>query len=120
VADGHGDALAGKLVIDRTGEPVANSRGALPATVRSARAFNTLGGENFADPVFTGGPADLCFSAHVGDRAPVAEVIEGIGLRPVVVGEDQEQPIDGLFQLWLALAIEQGRGRRLALRLLEG
>ena len=52
--EGHG--LAGKLVIDATnrmGEPVANARAVLPSTVRYARAFNTLGGENFANPVFS-------------------------------------------------------------------
>ena len=33
---------------------------------------------------------------------------------------DEEAIIDALFRLWIALAIKQGRGRRLALRLLEG
>jgi len=47
------------------------------------------------------------------------EIIEGVGLRPVYVGEDQEAIIDALFRLWIALAVNQGRGRRLALRLLE-
>jgi hypothetical protein len=42
-----------------------------------------------------------------------------VGLRPVYVGEDQEAIIDALFRLWIALAVNQGRGRRLALRLLE-
>jgi len=53
-----GSALAGKLVIDATnrmGEPVANGRSELPPTIRYARAFNTLGGENFENPVFPGG-----------------------------------------------------------------
>lgn len=118
----HGGALAGSLVIDATnqmGAPVANCRSALPATVRYARAFNTLGGENMADPMFADGPADLFFSAPAVDRALTETVIEGVGLRPVYVGEDQEAIIDALFQLWIALAMKQGRGRRLALRLLE-
>jgi hypothetical protein len=62
----------------------------------------------------------MFFSAPEVDRASVETVIEGVGLRPVYVGEDQEALIDALFQLWIALAIKQGRGRRLALRLLEG
>ncbi len=114
--------LAGKLVIDATnrmGEPVANGRALLPPTVRYARAFNTLGGENFAHPVFSEGRADMFFSAPEGDRLLVEHVIEGVGLRPVYVGEDQEAIIDALFQLWIALALKQGRGRRLAFRLLE-
>jgi len=118
----HGDALAGKLVIDATnrmGQPVANSRAALPPSVRYARAFNTLGGENIEDPMFVDGPADLFFSAPATDRSTTEAVIQAVGLRPIYVGEDQEALIDALFQIWIALAIKQGRGRRLAFRLLE-
>ena len=118
----HGAALAGMLVIDATnrmGEPVANARASLPPTVRYARAFNTLGGENMADPVFADGRADMFFSAPADDRGTVEAVIEGVGLRPVYVGADEEAVIDCLFRLWIALAVRQGRGRRLALRLLE-
>jgi predicted dinucleotide-binding enzyme len=123
LATSHEGALAGKLVIDATnrmGEPVANSKAALPSTIRYARAFNTLGGENMADPLFDGGPADMFFSAAESDRSLVETVIEGVGLRPVYIGADEEAIVDCLFRLWVALAIKQGRGRRLALRLLEG
>ena len=123
LTDEHGEQLSGRLVIDATnqmGAAVANSRAALPSDVRYARAFNTLGGENMADPMFADGPADLFFSAPEGDRATTETVIEGVGLRPIYVGEDQEALIDSLFQLWIALAMKQGRGRRLAFRLLEG
>ena len=119
----HGGGLGGKLVIDATnqmGAPVANCRAALPTSVRYARAFNTLGGENMDDPRFADGPADLFFSAPKGDRATTEAVIEAVGLRPIFVGEDKEALLDALFQLWIALALEQGRGRRLAFRLLEG
>jgi predicted dinucleotide-binding enzyme len=119
----HGGGLAGQLVIDATnqmGQPVANSRSALPSTVRYARAFNTLGGENMQHPMFGDERADMFFSAPAADRDTVQAVIEGVGLRPVYVGEDQEDLIDGLFKLWVALAFGQGRGRRLAFRLLEG
>jgi predicted dinucleotide-binding enzyme len=119
-----GAALAGKLVIDATnqmGEPVANARASLPADVRYARAFNTLGGENMADPVFPDGQrADMFFSAPEADRSTVEEVISGVGLGPVYLGADQEALVDGLFRVWAALAFNQGRGRRLALKLLEG
>jgi hypothetical protein len=119
----HGDVLGGQLEIDATnrmGSDVANARPSLPATVRYARAFNTLVGENMADPLFDGQRADMFFSAPVGDRDAVETVVEAVGLRPVYVGEDKEAIIDCLFRLWIALAIEQGRGRRLALHLLEG
>ena len=90
----HGAVLEGKIVIDVTdqmGAPVANSRAALPSGVRYARAFNTLGGENMADPQFADGPADMFFSAPEEDREVVADVIRGVGLRPVYVGQDQEE-----------------------------
>ncbi len=122
VAENPG-ALDGKLVIDATnrmGEAESNSRAALPSGVRYARAFNTLGGENMADPEFPDGRADMFFSAPEADRSTVEAVIDGVGLRPVFVGPDQEQLIDSLFRLWVALAMTQGRGRRLAFRLLEG
>ena len=118
----HGDALDGKLVIDATnqmGQPVANGRAALPPAIRYARAFNTLGGENMADPVFADGPADMFFSAPEADRATVETVIQGVGLRPQFLGADQEVLVDALFQVWIALALKQGHGRRLALRLID-
>jgi 8-hydroxy-5-deazaflavin:NADPH oxidoreductase len=123
LAADHGSALAGQLVIDATnrmGEPESNSRSSLPDDVRYARAFNTLGGENMADPMFADGPADMFFSAPDQDRSTVEEVIRGVGLRPVYVGADREDLVDAMFQLWIALAVGQGRGRRLAFRLLEG
>ena len=123
VVSNAGPALSGKLVIDATnkmGEPVANGRAQLPGDVRYARAFNSLGGENMADPRFPDGPADMFFSAPEQDRTTVEEVIEGVGLRPVYVGADQEELMDALFRLWINLAVRQGRGRRLAFRLLEG
>lgn len=119
----HGDALAGQLVIDATnqmGADVVNARGSLPPTVRYARAFNTLGGENMADPIIDGERADMFFSAPAGDQDTVETVIWGVGLRPIYVGENKEALTDALFRLWIALAIEQGRGRRLALRLVQG
>jgi 8-hydroxy-5-deazaflavin:NADPH oxidoreductase len=118
----HGALLAGKLVIDATnqmGKSVANARAALPGDVRYARAFNTLGGENMEDPEFADGPADLFFSAADADRAVVEEVIRGVGLNPIDLGPDREDLVDALFQVWIALAIGQGRGRRLSLRVLD-
>jgi predicted dinucleotide-binding enzyme len=118
----HGDRLAGALVIDATnrmGAPVANARADLPAGVRYARAFNTLGGENFEHPDFADGPADLFFSAPEADRDTVESIIGAVGLRPVYLGADQEELVDALFRVWIALAMTQGRGRRIALRLLD-
>jgi predicted dinucleotide-binding enzyme len=118
-----GGLLDGKLVVDATnrmGAAEANSRSLLPSGIRYARAFNTLGGENMENPVFPEGRADMFFSSPEPDRHAVETVIEGVGLRPVYVGADQEALVDCLFRLWVDLAMTQGRGRRLALRLLEG
>jgi predicted dinucleotide-binding enzyme len=118
----HGGALAGKLVIDATnqmGQPVANSRAALPEAIRYARAFNALGGENMVDPNFADGPADIFFSAPDADRGTVETIIGEVGLRPIFLGADQEALVDALFKVWVALAMTQGRGRRLALRLID-
>jgi len=119
----HSDALAGKVVIDATnqmGRPIANSRASLPSTVHYVRAFNSLGGENLANPMFADGPADMFSSAPAAERSVAETIIEGVGLRPIYLGEDQEDLVDALFQIWIALAVKQGRGRRLALRLIEG
>ena len=123
VAD-NASGLAGKLVIDATnrmGGPVANSadlyRAAAP-TARYARAFNSLGWENFADPQYDDGPADLFFAAAPDDRSVVEDVISGVGLRPVYAGEDPTV-VDAVGRLWMTLAMGQGRGRAIAFRLLE-
>src|SRR6266702_3691334 len=59
----HAAGIAGKLVIDATnqvGAAVVNACEQIAAATRTARyvrAFNTLGWENFADPLFDGVPA---------------------------------------------------------------
>jgi 8-hydroxy-5-deazaflavin:NADPH oxidoreductase len=116
----HGPTLAGKLVVDaanNVGAPVAHhaelvARHAPGA--RYSRAFNTLGGENFADPDFGGIPADLFYSAPAEDRATLDTLITAVGLRPVYLGPDQQDTVDGVLRLWFALAVGQGKGRHLA------
>ena len=101
----HGEALVDTLVIDATnqmGAEVANARASLPTSVRYARAFNTLGGENMADPVIDGQQLDMFFSAPAADHDTVATVIDAVGLRPVYLGEDKEALTDALFRFWIA------------------
>ncbi len=120
----HGEALAGRLVVDAAndiGGPVAHHVEAVAAhapRARYARAFNTLGGENFADPVFDGIAADLFFSCGNADRPAVEELIEAVGLRPMYLGEDRQDVVDGVLRLWFALSVGQGHGRHLAFRTL--
>ncbi|MFE0464713.1 NADPH-dependent F420 reductase [Kitasatospora sp. NPDC058965] len=120
----HGHALAGKLVVDAANNitgPVAHHADlvALHAPgARYARAFNTLGGENFAEPDFDGTAADLFYSAPEGDRSTLDALITAVGLRPQYLGDRQHDTVDGVLRLWFALAVGQGRGRHLAFRTL--
>jgi predicted dinucleotide-binding enzyme len=122
----HAAALAGVLVVDATnnlgGAGRADSHDVVLAaapTARYARAFNSLGWENFANPRFGDTAADLFFSSAEDDRPIVEALIEAVGLRPAYLGPDQHEVVDGVLRLWFALAIGQGRGRHLAFRVLD-
>lgn len=122
----HAAALAGKLIVDATndisGSGPANSFAAITAavpTARYARAFNSLGFENIAEPRFGGTVADFFFSSSEQDRPVVEALIDAVGGRPVFVGEGRAEVIDGILPLWFALAMGQGRGRHLAFRVLD-
>jgi predicted dinucleotide-binding enzyme len=122
----HAAALAGKLVVDATnsigGGGPANAHAAIAAavpTARYARAFNTLGFENLAEPRFGNEVADLFFSASAQDRPVVETLMAAVGGRPVYLGDGQQDVVDGVLPLWFALAIGQGRGRHLAFRVLD-
>jgi len=118
-------ALADKLVIDaanRMGEPTANSledfRRHAPSA-RYVRAFNTLGWENFADPLFDGVAADLIYAGPEADCPLVEQLIAEIGLHPVWLGDaDQASAVDSLLRIWFTLAIQRGMGRHLAFKVL--
>jgi 8-hydroxy-5-deazaflavin:NADPH oxidoreductase len=119
----HSPALDGPLVIDATnnigGGGPANGHDLITTAVpgvRYARAFNTLGWENLRDPEFAGERADMLFSAAAADRPTVTELIDAVGLRPVWVGENTHDTVDGLLPVWFALA--RTHGRHLAFRVL--
>jgi predicted dinucleotide-binding enzyme len=86
-----GHALAGKVVIDASNDVQGSGKlhaldelaeGALPV-----RAFNTLGWENFADPIVAGVQADLLYAAEGGPaREVAAQLIRDVGLAPVWLG----------------------------------
>ena len=121
----NASALADKLVIDaanRMGEQTANSledfRRHAPSA-RYVRAFNTLGWENFADPLFDGVAADLIYAGPESDRSLVEPLIAEIGLHPVWLGDaDQASAVDSLLRIWFTLAIQRGMGRHLAFKVL--
>lgn len=114
--DEHAASLAGKLVVDATnnmsGNGPANAHGYISQKVegvRYARAFNNLGFENLENPHFGTEVADMFFSAPDQDVPLVGELIEAVGLRPVHVGADSQDVVDGLLYLWFQLSKTQGR-----------
>ena len=84
------------------------------------RAFNTLGWENFANPEFAEGKADLFYCGTEGDaRTTVEQLISDVGLRPMYLGGvEQVGLVDAIGRLWFALALGQGKGRHLAFKVL--
>lgn len=118
----HGAALAGKVVIDATnnvGQAAVNARAAVAAAApdaRYARAFSTLGWENFADPL---PGAILVFAADPEARTAVEELITAVGLEPVYIGgADATATVDSMLPLWFTLVKQHGGNRRLALRVI--
>ncbi|MCU0296782.1 MAG: NAD(P)-binding domain-containing protein [Candidatus Nanopelagicales bacterium] len=120
--DQHASQLDGVPLIDASnnvGAP-AMHHAAQAGDLAYYRAFNTLGVENFAEPVFDGIAADLFYSGPPEHKDVVEALIAAVGLRPVWVGEgaDAADLLDGVARLWFTLALAQGRGRHLAFRML--
>lgn len=122
----YGSALAGKVVIDTTNNVRSPEMSSLAVLAENApkahlaRAFSTLGWENFANPQLDGQQIDLFYCAEDGSQPVVETLITAVGLRPVYVGDlSNIQALDGLTRLWFALAFGQARGRRVALKLLS-
>jgi hypothetical protein len=121
-----GASLAGKIVIDATNNPrsaVMNNLEPLQTAAPGAilvRALSTLGWENFADPQLGGQQIDLFYAGVEAARPAAEQLIREIGLRPVCLGGLEAVPaLDGLTRAWFALAFGQGKGRRVAFKLLE-
>ena len=121
-----GQALAGKVVIDATNDVEGTGKlhalDELADGAHPARAFNTLGWENFADPVIDGVTADLFYAAEEGRAKEVAHrLIADVGLRPVWLGGVEAfDLVDSLTRLWFQLAFQRKLGRRLAFKMLLG
>ena len=120
----HGAALAGKTVIDavnRIGAPEFDSRAIIADAApqaRYVRAFNSLGWENFADPM---PGTNMFFAADPDARATAEELIRAVGLEPAFLGDaTATATVDGLLPLWFALVRQNGGNRRVALRIIEG
>lgn len=125
-AEQHGATLAGKIVIDSTNSvrnAHMNNLTVLKEKSPEAkliRAFNALGWENFEVPQINGVQIDLFYCGHAESRTITDQLIAEIGLRPIYIGDlDLAAVLDGMTRMWFALALAQGRGRRIAFKLLE-
>jgi 8-hydroxy-5-deazaflavin:NADPH oxidoreductase len=120
VAAANATALDGKVVIDATnriGEAEVNNHAAITSAApgaRYARAFNSLGWENFAEPP---AGADLFFAADQDARSATEELIGAVGLEPAYVGDaSAASTVDGVAALWFALVRQTGK-RKIAFRI---
>lgn len=120
-----GSDLAGKVVVDATNDVQGSGKlhalDELADGAHPVRAFNTLGWENFADPIVGGVTADLLYAAEEGVARDTAEtLIRDVGLEPVWVGGiDAFDIVDSVTRLWFALALQRKLGRRLAFKVLR-
>jgi predicted dinucleotide-binding enzyme len=120
-----GGVLAGKVVVDATNDVQGSGKlhalDELADGAHPVRAFNTLGWENFADPVVGGVTADLLYAAEEGFAKATAEtLIRDVGLEPVWLGGvDAFDIVDSITRLWFTLALQRKLGRRLAFKVLR-
>ena len=120
-----GGVLAGRVVVDATNDVQGSGKlhavDELADGAHPVRAFNTLGWENFADPVIGGVTVDLLYAAEEGVAKDTAEaLIRDVGLEPVWVGGvDAFDVVDSVTRLWFTLALQRGLGRRLAFKVLR-
>lgn len=126
-ASSHAEQLADRVVVDATNNMGAASTSGVPTILSAApiahvfRAFNSVGWENMTATDYDGIQPDLFFAGPDDDtRESVADLIAGLGPRPVYVGATPQAhaAVDALAGLWFALAFGQGRGRRIAFKLL--
>ena len=126
----HGAALAGKLVIDATNDLSGGDGGSLSHTAAwaelapeavVARAFSTLGFENFRDPTVGGQTATLLWCGPAGERgAAVDAIVRTVGLDPFRIGGlEAAATLDGMTRVWFHLVFTEKLGRHLAFKLLR-
>lgn len=115
--------IAPGFTLDRgpAGESGAERLAALVPGARVVKAFNTVGFNVMADPVFDGQPATMCYCGDDGDaRRIVHGLAADLGFDPVDAGPlAQARFLEPFALLWITLAMKQGLGREMAFRLLR-
>ncbi len=123
--------LAGKIIIDCTNPLSLNAEGSLSLSLgsstsgaeeiarlapgaRVAKAFNTYGWENFADPAYPGygelKPVMFYCSDDDEAKAVVEKLAKDIGFEPVDTGGlGMARSLEPLALMWIRLSIRDGR-----------
>jgi 8-hydroxy-5-deazaflavin:NADPH oxidoreductase len=120
--------LTGKIVIDCSNpltnlpEGVASGAEALARRspgARFAKAFNTTGAENMADPHYPGGPLAMLYCGDDAAAKQTAQrLIKDVGFEPCDLGPLSNAPLmEAQAQLWIWLASRGGLGRNFGFRL---
>ncbi len=125
---------AGKILIDAT-NPIApglqlalgkDSSGgeavqAWATGARVVKAFNTTGYNNMLDPIYQGTATTMFIAGNDADaKAIVAQLAETLGFDVADVGDiTKARFLEPLALLWINLAVAQGQGREIALKLVR-
>jgi len=103
------------------GESGAERLAAQLPGARVVKAFNTVGFNVMADPIFEGQPAVLCYC---GDDAEARKTVHGLatdlGFEAVDAGPlAKARLLEPFALLWITLAMQQGWGREIGFRLMK-
>ncbi len=116
----------GKIVVDTTnrltdtpGSQAQDIARLIPGAF-VVKAFNTLGANNFPNPVFNGIPASMFICGdNTAAKAKVADLIRELGFEVEDVGDLSFAPLlESLAKLWIFMA-RGGYGRDFAFKILK-
>jgi hypothetical protein len=126
VIDTLGQDLNDKLILDATnliGQDTMHSFEHIHQVAPRAklyRAFNSLGWENFDNPIIHGQTIDHFYCGDPDAHSSIDNLIKDIGLNPIYLGGlEHTATLDALTKLWFNLAFQKGYGRRVALKVLS-
>lgn len=126
IALANAGLLEGKIIFDATNNfagPIINNIAVLQnaaPTAKIFRAFNSLGWEVFAQPIFDGQQAEMFYTGPEGEaRVLTHRLIDEIGVKPVWAGEnDRVHLVDAIGALWVTMVFQRGWKRRWAFKVL--
>ncbi|MBN9389768.1 MAG: NAD(P)-binding domain-containing protein [Chloroflexi bacterium] len=121
----HAAQLDDKIIIDATNNFASPDKSAFKAlqehtpNAKIYRAFNNLGWENFVNSDYNGIQADAFYCGDTSAIETAEQLIADTGVNPVYLGGPEKVDlVDSFLALFVALAMEQKRGRLLSFKLL--